>query len=88
MKRKVILILISSLIAAVPVLAQVSSTYDLSWHVIGSGGGKMMSAGYALQGTIGQVATGSMRSPNHALCSGFLCSAEAEYRVYLPLLLK
>lgn len=82
------LALVACLALAVPVLAQVSGIYDLSWHVIAGGGGKMESAQYTLYGTAGQPATGQMASSGHTLCSGFWCGVEAEYRVYLPLVLR
>lgn len=87
-KSGVLLVLAILLTLAVPVLAQVSSNYDLSWHVIGGGGGKMASAGHTLQGTTGQALVGRMSSAGHDLCSGFWCAGEAEYRVYLPLALR
>ena len=88
MKRKVILALVLIItLGAVPVLAQISAAYDLSWHVIGGGGGRMESTGHTLQGTVGQAVTGSMGSSGYTSCSGFWCGAESEYRVYLPLAL-
>ena len=87
-KFRAILSLIACLALTVPVLAQVSSAYDLSWHVIGGGGDKMTSAGHTLQGTTGQALVGEMSSGGYDLCSGFWCGAEAEYRVYLPLALR
>jgi hypothetical protein len=70
--------------------AQVSDHYDLSWHVIASGGTRMESAGgHTLWGTTGQAVTGTMYSSGHFLCSGFWCAdAAARYRIYLPLLLR
>jgi hypothetical protein len=72
----------------VEALARVSAAFDLSWHVIGSGGGRMESARYTLQSTIGQPAVGTMDNSSHVLCSGFWCGIPAEYRVYLPLVLR
>ena len=69
-------------------LAQVSSNYDLSWHVISGGGGQMESTGHTLQGTLGQPATGSMTSSGHTLCSGFWCAESGGFEVYLPLILR
>jgi hypothetical protein len=69
-------------------LAQVSSNYDLSWHVIGGGIGQMESTGHSLQGTLGQTATNPMTSDGHALCSGFWCEESREFEVYLPLVLR
>lgn len=95
--RKAVLIalaLVACLALAVPVLAQVSAIYDLPWHAIAGGGGKMESAQYTLQGTVGQAATGQMSFSGHTLCSGFWCndlsSAETpeDHWVYLPLVLK
>jgi hypothetical protein len=77
-----------SLAAQDVVLAQVSAAYDLSWHVIAGGGGKMEGTQYTLQGTTGQALTGQTSSSGHTLCSGFWCGVEAEYRVYLPLVLR
>jgi hypothetical protein len=96
------LVLVACLTLAVPalrraqgvVLAQVSAIYDLSWHVIAGGGGKMESAQYKFLGTVGQSATGQASSSGHTLCSGFWCrdgsAAETpeDYPVYLPLALR
>ena len=90
MRRKIILLAILCLLlaAAVPALAQVSANYDLSWHVVGGGGGSATSAGHALMGTVGQPLTGSMFNSGHALCSGFWCAGAVAYRVYLPLVVR
>jgi hypothetical protein len=71
-----------------PVLAQVSAEYDLSWHVIAGGGGRMGGGQHALQGTAGQTVTGPAVGGSHALCSGFWCGAEMGYRIYLPVVLR
>lgn len=76
------------LMSASVVLAQVSSAFDLSWHVIGSGGGQMGGPDHSIAGTIGQPVVGTMGSSGHALCSGFWCGFPAEYRAYLPLVLR
>ena len=90
MRRKIILLAILCLLlaAAVPALAQVSANYDLSWHVIAGGGGRMASSGHALVGTAGQPLTGPMLSSGYTLCSGFWCSGAVQYRIYLPLVLR
>jgi len=92
---KTILILAACLTLAAPVLrqaqdvalAQVSAAFDLSWHVIGSGGGQMGGPRHTVAGTVGQPVIGTMGG-GHALCSGFWCGIPAEYRVYLPLTLR
>jgi hypothetical protein len=68
--------------------AQVSSNHDLSWHIIGGGGGQMASAGHTLNSTLGQPATDPTSSDEHALCSGFWCAEAAGFKVYLPLVLR
>lgn len=40
------------------VLAQSSARFNLDWHVVGSGGGESTSAGYRVDGTIGQSLAG------------------------------
>lgn len=82
------LVLVACLALAVPVLAQVSANFDLSWHVIAGGGGKMAGTQYTLQGTTGQPVIGPAAGSGHTLCSGFWCGAGAEYRVYLPLVVR
>ncbi len=91
MKREAILVLIACLlVVAVPVLAQSSDNYDLSWHVIAGGSGRMESAaGHRLLGSAGQSLVGTtMTSGGHSLCSGFWCGAVEQYRVYLPLVMR
>jgi hypothetical protein len=68
--------------------AQVSSNYDLSWHVTGGGVGQMGSTGHSLQGTLGQTMSGSMGSTGHSLCIGYWCQGAEEIAVYLPLVLR
>jgi len=90
-KRQVMLVLIACLLLAlaVPVLAQVSSNYDLSWNVIAGGSGRMESAGgHVVLGTAGQSLLGPMVSSGHSLCTGFWCSAAERCRVYLPLVVR
>ena len=83
------LALVACLALAIPALAQVSAIYDLSWHTIAGGGGKMESAQHTLQGTVGQAATGQMMSSGHTVCSGYWCSEEAGgFLVYLPLVVR
>jgi hypothetical protein len=80
--------IVVGLAVAIPVLAQVSSSYDLSRHVIAGGGGRAESAGYSLEGTIGQPATGRAFG-GFTLCSGYWCAgADDGYAVYLPLVLR
>jgi hypothetical protein len=85
---KTALILTACLALAVPVLAQVSATFDLSWHVIGGGGGQMGGSEHTIAGTIGQPVVGMMDGSGHDLCSGFWCGGAVQYRIYLPLVVR
>ena len=88
-KRTAILALLVCLALAAPASAQVSSNYDLTWHLIGGSGGRMQSAQYLLAGTLGQPLVGTMIvGGSTALCSGFWCGDIPEYRIYLPVTLK
>lgn len=57
--------------AAVTVFAQVSGSYDLSWHVIGAGGGERASASFRVQDTAGQPAVGRSQGTAVELIAGF-----------------
>jgi len=50
--------LLVALAVGVAVLAQSSASFNLDWHVVGSGGGESTSAGYRVNGTVGQSAVG------------------------------
>jgi hypothetical protein len=87
----VTLVVAACLGVVVPVLAQVSAEYDLSWHVIAGGGGRMGGGQHTLQGTAGQAVTGPAAGGSHTLCSGFWCSppvGDLGNRVYLPLVVR
>jgi len=91
MKVKWIAVLILCLLLALPVLAQVSSAYDLSWHVIAGGSGQMTGAGHILAGSIGQSVTGASLSSGHVLCSGFWCLRTlmaTQHPKFLPLIIR
>ena len=90
MRRRAILIALGCLAMAVPALAQVSANYDLRWHVVAGGGGRMESAGgHTLIGTAGQQVVGPIASSGHTLCSDFWCGSVAARRdAHLPLIMK
>mgnify|MGYP005840982857 CR=1 FL=1 len=75
------------------VRAQSGGGYDLTWNTI-DGGGYMFSTGggYALGGTIGQADAGTLSGGGYTLAGGFwgggVGVAAAQYRVYLPSLLR
>jgi hypothetical protein len=71
------------------VSAQTGGGYDLTWSTI-DGGGYMFSAGggYSLGGTVGQPDAGAMSGGGYSLAGGFWGGATAQYKIYLPVVLK
>jgi len=72
-------------------LAMSSANYRLDWFVplTGGGGGPAQSAHYAVNFTVGQSAIGAgLTSTNYRGCLGYWCGTAAQYRVYLPLVLR
>ena len=85
----VLLLLLLLLGVGTAVVAQSSANFDLSWNVIGSGGGEASSARYEVSGTVGQSGVGqtAVTSANFALNSGYW-TAGAATQIYLPLVIK
>ena len=52
------------------------------------GGGHSSSGEYALTGTFGQPSAGTLGDGDYTLGSGFWGGGAAQYRVYLPLVLR
>jgi hypothetical protein len=71
--------------------AQVSKSFDLSWHVIGGGGGRVSSVHYVVSSTVGQSAAAPPYSfgSRYAVSGGFWFSEGPTIsNLYLPLVLK
>ncbi len=91
MKRAAILVmLVILLLLAGRALAMRSEHYWLDWFtpLTGGGGGPANSAHYAVNLTVGQSAIGAAQSTYYRACLGYWCGAGAQYRVYLPLVLR
>lgn len=99
MRLKLVLLLSVILLAlAGGVLqAQVSENYDLSWHVLTSGGREGMTSGsYTVHGTLGQFAIGPAASRGTSVGSGYWSGVRRAagvpvstlYRIYLPFVCK
>jgi len=56
----IMLVCLLCLLAAGDASAQSSANYALNWSVVGSGGGEITSASYAMQSTVGQTAIGTL----------------------------
>lgn len=90
---KILMIWVSILLLALaligPVLAQVSSHFDLSWNLLSSGGGSRNSANYQIDDVLGQWPDGQSTSTHYQIDSGFWPAgrgADASH-LYLPLVL-
>ncbi len=82
------IVLLCGLLLVGAVMAMESDNYAINWDVVGSGGETSTSTSFALAGTIGQGVVGSQSSASYGLCSGYWCSGEAAYSIYLPLVLR
>ena len=92
MNRRQLLIMTGGLLAVgllvAGALAASPAGFDLSWHVIASGGGHSSSAGYALDGSIGQPAVGALSNSNYRLGGGFWWGIQEWFRLHLPAVFK
>lgn len=91
MKQTAILLALAVvLLLAGRALAMSSTNYRLDWFVplTGGGGGPAGSTNYAVNFTVGQSAIGVASSTNYGGCLGYWGGAAAQYRVYLPLVLR
>jgi hypothetical protein len=94
MRRAVLLIsLLASLLFAWRALAQdqpraAEDSYTIEWYTIDGGGGSIGNGTYALNGTSGQPDAGLASDGSYLLVSGFWGGSSAQYRIYLPLIIK
>jgi PKD repeat protein len=68
--KATLVFLIGLLCLAGTAAAMGSANFDLSWNVMGGGGGPVTSASYKLDGTVGQI-TGIATSTNYQLAAGY-----------------
>ncbi len=86
MKRATLLSWLALLLLAGAALAQGAPA--IPWHVIGGGGEHVGAGAISLDGTLGQPMVGQIANLSYTLCAGYWCGAGAEYRIYLPLVLR
>jgi hypothetical protein len=77
------------------ILAQTSASFNLEWHVIGSGGGESSWDGYQVKGTIGQsiASQPASGSANFTVSSGYWFgdtgpAGTTGTGIYLPIIFK
>ena len=58
-------------------LAQISTSFDLSWHLLSGGGGHRSSANYRVDDALGQWVAGTSSNPNYKIEPGFFYGAAA-----------
>ena len=92
MKRPVFILVLVLLLLTLTnaTSAMESAGYRLDWFtpLTGGGGGAASSTSYAINVTVGQSVAGVGSSTNHAVCLGYWCGGTAQYRIYLPLVLR
>ena len=86
--RMLAAVLLISLLLSTIVLASTAQNYAISWSTIDGGGGTSMGGSYALMGAIGQPDAGAMSGGEYTLAGGFWGSGAAQYRTFLPLVLR
>jgi hypothetical protein len=90
-KRWLVLFCLLALLAlaTVPVLAEPSASYDISWWTVDGGGATGLTSGsYTLSGTAGQPDAGSLSSGDYDLAGGFWAALLEKLEVFLPLIKK
>ena len=92
MRRRVtvLLALTAILLLAGSALAMSSTNYRLDWFtpMTGGGGAPASSASYAVNFTIGQTVIGASSSANYGVGLGYWYGAAAQFRIFLPVVLK
>jgi len=96
MKRITLLLLLAALLLVANGLvvtrrasAMGSAGYKLDWFTLMTGtGGRMSSAKYAAQITVGQSVIGGADSASYDACLGYWCGAGRTYTVFLPLVVR
>ena len=90
-KRWLILLFLLALLAlaAVPVLANTATSYDLTWWSVDGGGTTGSTSGnYSLSGTAGQPDAGALSAGDYDLAGGFWAALLEKLDVFLPLIKK
>ena len=91
MNKRWILVGVAGLLVALLLVsiasAQGSTHYSLAWYALAGGGGRVASASYAMNSTVGQAAVGASSSTSYRMLSGYWQNWP-DYYLFLPLILK
>ncbi len=93
--RRITILLLLALAALLLLMAgsagaMFSANYRLDWFtpMTGGGGAPASSASYAVNLTVGQTAIGASSSANYGAGLGYWYGAVAQFRIFLPVVLK
>ncbi|CAG0935852.1 hypothetical protein TFLX_04703 [Thermoflexales bacterium] len=81
-----LIVLLAALLLVSSAGAQNSASFDLSWYTLAGGSGRVASASYAMNGTVGQALVDSSESTSYRLPSGYWQNWP-DYAVFLPVIL-
>jgi len=86
----VLLALTAILLLAGSALAMSSTNYRLDWFtpMTGGGGAPASSVSYAVNLTVGQTVIGASSSANYGVGLGYWYGAVAQFRIFLPVVLR
>ena len=85
-----VLLLLLVLLLAAPILAQISTLYDLSWHLLSGGGGPRASSHYQIDDVLGQWPDGQSSSAQYQIDPGFWHAGRAVQprHLFFPVVLR
>ena len=84
-KLAISLLIVCALLLATSAWAATNAT-DLSWNVLGGGGGRLESGSVVVEGTLGQPVAGVISQSPLELCSGYWCDTGVSgHQIFLPL---
>ena len=88
--RFTLLLLLTALVLAAPLLAQRSADFDLNWHVLSGGGGPRASAVFQIDDVLGQWPDGRSSSARFQIDPGFWHAGRLpeDRRSYLPVTIR
>ena len=82
-----VLVALAPLLVVSIALAQTSTNFDQSWHVLSGAGAPASSTNFAADGSLGQLAIGTAEDSNYRVESGYWYRPiTTRYRCWLPII--